>query len=123
MRFTVPSVEALLASFPEDLKHINGRPDYDQLNHNRMALQANAATVDTTLGGGAHGYLGLIMSTVTYATVSAIAFAPPGCPAPLPAPTATDTQHTITERIRLYEEQLREWETFSNVQKASSSTF
>lgn len=32
MCLTVPSVEALLIGFPEELQHITGLPDYDQLS-------------------------------------------------------------------------------------------
>eukprot|EP00957_Ditylum_brightwellii_P197754 15065597-Ditylum_brightwellii.AAC.1 len=35
-----------------------------------MALYANAAVVPTTLGGGAHGHIGMVMEAGLYGTLS-----------------------------------------------------
>ena len=59
--------------FPhETLTKIQGQPDYATLTLLKKELQANAQSVPTTLGGGAHGYLGLVLSNVEYAQISAV---------------------------------------------------
>eukprot|EP00957_Ditylum_brightwellii_P113742 8672171-Ditylum_brightwellii.AAC.1 len=58
-----------------------------------MALYANAAAVPTTLGGGAHGHIGLVMKAGLYGTLSGgTAYNAPPEPTgeQLPAHTAKD---------------------------------
>jgi len=46
--------------FPQ-LTKIHGEPDYDTLHRLHNELKSNAGSVPSTLGGGAHGHLGLIL--------------------------------------------------------------
>jgi hypothetical protein len=65
------TVEDILASFPHPiLPTVQGELDYHTINANRKLLQANARAVDTHLGGGALGHLGLIVSDAAYAIVA-----------------------------------------------------
>ena len=57
-------------------------------------LKANAQTVHSTLGGGAHGYLGLLVSAPQYALISATPFVMPVYPPPLVLPAGA-TIHLI----------------------------
>eukprot|EP00957_Ditylum_brightwellii_P087177 6635143-Ditylum_brightwellii.AAC.1 len=43
------------------LPQCNGETNYDYIHEVMMALYANAVAVTTTLGGGAHGHIGLVM--------------------------------------------------------------
>ena len=55
-------------------------------------MRANASSVKSDLGGGGHGYLGLVLDNVKYNTVSNTVFqAPPAYPTALSVPT-TATQ-------------------------------
>ena len=52
------------------LTKIHGAPSYDSLQNLLIELKANAGSVPTTLGGGHHGHLGLIVSPERYATLA-----------------------------------------------------
>jgi hypothetical protein len=53
-----------VASFPQ------GNPDYQTIHAIRKLLQAIARAIDTYLGGGALGHLGIIVSEAAYAIVA-----------------------------------------------------
>ena len=53
-----------------DLTHIHGEPTYDSLTVIFNQLKANARYVHTSLGGGYHGYLGLLLSPAQYTTLA-----------------------------------------------------
>eukprot|EP00957_Ditylum_brightwellii_P002902 221832-Ditylum_brightwellii.AAC.1 len=56
------STEEVQRKFPyKTLPRCNGEPNYEYIHDVMMALYVNAAAVPTTLGGGAHGHIGLVM--------------------------------------------------------------
>jgi hypothetical protein len=103
------TVDAIVAKFPvKILPLINGEPDYDAINHMVQTLYGNAASLSTTLGGGAHGHIGIIMTPPLYATLTATPYAAPMDPGALPniphnASTATRellrTEHHEERRV------------------------
>jgi hypothetical protein len=61
------TVEDVMASFPHPiLSPVEGEPDYQTINATRKFLQANSWAIDTHLGGGTLGHLGLIILDVSY---------------------------------------------------------
>ena len=70
MTTSVPSVEDVINAFPTAITKITGKPNYESLKNLKDELKANAASIPTTLGGGTHGYLGLILSPAAYATIA-----------------------------------------------------
>jgi hypothetical protein len=65
------TVEDVLASFPHPiLPTVEGEPDYQTIHATRKFLQANSRAIDTHLGGGTLGHLGLIISDVSYSNIS-----------------------------------------------------
>ena len=65
------SVDDIIAKFPmKNLPIISGEPDYDSINTMVQFLYGNAASLPTTLGGGQHGHIGLIMTHILYATLA-----------------------------------------------------
>ena len=52
-------------------------------------MTANASSIPSDLGGGAHGHLGLIKSATDYATVSGVAYTIPTLPPPLVIPAGS----------------------------------
>ena len=48
---------------------IEGEPTHATLTTLQKELQANASSVDSNLGGGNHGYLGLVLSDPDYANI------------------------------------------------------
>ena len=70
---------------------IIGAPTNKTLKRLKQELPANASSVESDLGGGDHGYLGLVLTNPEYAAVSQTAFQAPKYPAALTIP-ATATQ-------------------------------
>ena len=77
----------------------SGEPDFHSIQKWHNLLKANAMKVHTSLFGGQHGYLALLLSAPAYALISAAAINRPAHPGALIIPVHT-TQHmarTITE--------------------------
>jgi hypothetical protein len=61
------TVEDVISCFPQPvLPSVTGEPDYHTLHAIRKMLHANARSIDTHLGGGAFGHLGVIISDAVY---------------------------------------------------------
>jgi hypothetical protein len=69
--FISNTVEYLITSFHHPiLPMVQGEPDYKTIHAIRKLLQANARAIDTHLGGGALGNLGIIVSDASYVMVA-----------------------------------------------------
>ena len=77
------------------LTKIIGPLTYRQLKTIKDELKANAASIYSELGGGAHGYLGLALLVLEYANVSATMFVRQVHPGKLRTP-----KRTLTEEVR-----------------------
>jgi hypothetical protein len=65
------TVKDVMASFSHPvLPTVQGEPDYQTIHATRNFLQANAGAIDTHLGGGTLGHLGLIISDASYAMIA-----------------------------------------------------
>jgi hypothetical protein len=65
------TVEDVIASSPHPiLPTVQGEPDYQKNHTIRKSLQANSRAIDTHLGGGTLGHLGLIVSDASYAMIA-----------------------------------------------------
>eukprot|EP00957_Ditylum_brightwellii_P122598 9349410-Ditylum_brightwellii.AAC.1 len=54
--------DEMKAKFPHpSLQRVKGEPDYAPINAIMQQLYKNAATIQSSLGGGAHGHIGLVM--------------------------------------------------------------
>ena len=54
------------------LTKIRGEPTYETLHHLKNELKGNASSVPTTLGGGNHGYLGMILMSAEYHRIAPV---------------------------------------------------
>ena len=118
MTSSVPSVEDITNAFPTPITKITGEPNYESLKYLKDQLKANAASIPITLGGGNHGYLGLILSPAAYTAIAATQFIEPIYPGQHPnVPAGTGTANTSTI-IRHHTEDLRQWREFKNVNTA-----
>jgi hypothetical protein len=64
------TVEDVIDSFLRPiLPAVQGEPDYQTIHAIQKLLQANARAIDTHLGGGALGHMGLIVSDSSYAMI------------------------------------------------------
>lgn len=65
------NVEGCLATFKtRHLHKIDGEPNFAALFDLKQQLKDNASSIPSSLGGGQHGHLGLVLSENEYATVA-----------------------------------------------------
>jgi hypothetical protein len=113
-----------MASFPHPvLPTVQGDPDYQTIHATRKFLQANSRAIDTHLGGGTLGHLGLIISDASYAMIAPTTDAGPTLwtspQAPGRAPSNTDgTAAQISAARHIWEEDVRTYRTCTSVQQA-----
>jgi hypothetical protein len=116
--------EDVMASFPHTiLPPVEGEPDYQTINTTIKFLQANSRAIDTHLGGGTLGHLGLIISDVSYSNI-----APPTANeptfwetpnAPGWAPATTDgAAAQLSAALHVWEEDVQTYRTYTSVQQA-----
>jgi len=94
-----------------DLTPIHGEPTYKSLTVLFNQLKANARSVRSSLGGGQHGYLGLVLSPAIYNTIAPnTPFQYPVHPGPLILPEfqLPHVTHQVTsqhaENVRVFNE-------------------
>jgi hypothetical protein len=118
------TVEDVIASFPHPiLPTVQGEPDYQKIHAVRKLLQANARAIDTHLGGGGLGHLGLIFSDASYAMFAPATEVGPTLwiipTAPGRAPANIDgTAAQISAARHSWEEAVHTYRTFTSVQQA-----
>jgi hypothetical protein len=116
--------EEVMASFPHPvLPTVQGEPDYQTIHATRKFLQENSRAIDTHLGGGTLGHLGLIISDASYAMISPTTGAGPTLwetpQAPGRAPSNTDgTAAQISAARHIWEEDVQTYRTCTSVQQA-----
>ena len=92
------------------LTPIRGEPTFEMIHKIRNETKANAKSVYSNLGGGEHGYLGLVLTSVQYALVSPILFIYPTHPGPIIILDGTTTHANSnmiiarTKKVRLLQE-------------------
>jgi hypothetical protein len=118
------TVEDVMASFPHHvLPTVQGEPDYQTIHDTRKFLQANSRAIDTHLGGGTLGHLGLIISDASYAMIAPTMAAGPTLwtspQSPGRAPSNTDgTAAQISAARHIWEEDIQTYRTCASVQQA-----
>jgi hypothetical protein len=118
------TVEDVIARFPHPvLPTVQGKPDYQTIHTTRKSLQANSRAIDTHLGGGTLGHLGLIISDASYAMIAPTTDAGPRLwinpQAPGRAPANTDgTAAQISAARHVWEEDVQTYRTYTSVQQA-----
>jgi hypothetical protein len=118
------TVEDVMASFPHPvLPTVQGEPDYQTIHATRKFLQSNSRGIDTHLGGGTLGNLGLIISDASYAMIAATTAEEPALwvtpNAPGRAPATTDgTEAQISAARYIWEEDVQTYRTCTSVQQA-----
>jgi hypothetical protein len=118
------TVEDVMASFPHPiLPTVEGETDYQTIHATRKFLQANSRAIDTHLGGGTLGHLGLIISDASYSIIApTTAEAPPlweTPDAPGRAPATTDgTAAQLSAARHVWEEDVQTYRRCTSVQQA-----
>jgi hypothetical protein len=118
------TVDDVIASFTHPiLPTVQGEPDYQTIHAIRKSLQANLRAIDTHLGGGTLGHLGLIVSDASYSMIAPDTYAGPTLwvipTSPGRAPANTDgTAAQISEARHIWEEDIQTYCTYTSVQQA-----
>jgi hypothetical protein len=82
---TAIGIDALIEGFPHKPAKILGLPTFETLKELKEALEANAASVSSNLGGGNHSYLGAVINAQTYTII--VSNDATGAPQPFIIPT------------------------------------
>jgi hypothetical protein len=115
----VPEVDTIIASFTNKIPKIQGAPDFSSISELKQLLGANAAEKDMTLGGGANGYLGLILTAAQYNTIApGTPFVTPIFPGNQPIIPAGATAAQIAKIVRIHTKLMRQWKECRNVDAA-----
>ena len=102
------TVEAMLESFPNNpVTKIEGEPSYQALRTLETELIQNASSIFTELGGGGHGYLGLLLSSAKHLEITGHDFSRHPNPGPIPTFPANPTQPQIAQMNATHKDQLR----------------
>src|SRR5210317_941171 len=104
--------------FPHpELTPIHGKPTGPTVSKLLTQVFANAIAVPSTNGGGNHGHLGAIVPAAEYLTISnqLIAFNAPGHPGQQAPPAIGATAIQITNANRIYDLDLRTYETYNRL--------
>ena len=102
----------------KSLTQIIGEPTFSTLHLMILQLKANASSVPSTLGDGQHGYIRVILSPVTYATLAHMQpFVPPVHPGVLQVDLPA-TQFEIALAKTLHDENVRTFQSYLLIQRA-----
>jgi hypothetical protein len=118
------TVEDVMESFPHPvLPSVQGEPDYQTIHATIKFLQENSRAIDTHLGGGTLGHLGLIISDAFYFMIAPTTDDRPTLwitpQAPGRAPANTDgTAAQISTARHIWEEDVQTYRTCTSVQQA-----
>ena len=92
------------------ISRIHGQPTYETLQRMYNELKSNASSIPSTLGGGTHGHLGLLLDATQYAMISPYPYIRPIFPGPLYVPPnltpqmAMMYQNQHKEHVRIFRE-------------------
>jgi hypothetical protein len=118
------TVEDVMAIFPHPiLPTVQGEPDYQTIHATNEFLQSNSRAIDTHLGGGTWGHLGLIISDDSYAMIAPptneepTLWVTPNAPGREPA-TMNGTAALISAAHHIWEEDVQTYRTCTSVQQA-----
>lgn len=102
-----------------ELTKIVGAPNYQNLKKIKDACAANAAQVESNLGGGAHSLLGTILTATEHALISPTPFTYPVHPGPFVIPNGNNITNMHREIARdQHKESVRVFQEVNAVQKA-----
>jgi hypothetical protein len=105
------------------LPTVKGEPDYQTIHATRKSLQKNSRAIDTHLGGGTLGHLGLIIYDASYTMIAPTTDAGPTLciipQAPRRSPANTNgTAADISAARHVWEEDVQTYHIYTSVQQA-----
>ena len=116
---SVDTVDTTFNSFNDKATKLDGTPNINTLRALRSQLKSNAANIQSNLGGGNHGDLGLILSDAAYALAApGTPYHRPTNPGPLPNLPGTATGPQIAAIERLHKVELFEFNRYKKIEAA-----
>ena len=113
------TIEQYIESFPNStFPKQEGEPTYEKIKTIHKLAAENTASVETTCGGGQHGYLAIILDPNTYHTLTGETFMAPANPGPVPIIAGITRTAAIAAQENAHKEHLREYKEFKAVSKA-----
>jgi hypothetical protein len=115
---SAPAETPTLKGFHLHVPTVSSPPTYASLQATRNALGAIAAQTPTTRGGGANGYMGIVLPAPIYDLVApGTPFTLPQNPGQTPA-LAGNTAALIAQAERRHKESLRQWYEYNSLHEA-----
>ena len=113
------SVDSVIEGFPySSISKVEGEPTYQSIKEVEKQLIKNASSYSTELGGGSHGYLGLILAPAKYQLVTGHEFEPHPNPGSIPTFPEHPTQPQIAQISNTHKVQLKLWREQNTLIKA-----
>jgi hypothetical protein len=108
-----------LLSFKVHVPVVSNPPTYASLQTTRNAIGKLASATKTTRGGGASGYMGIVLPGPVYELFApGTPFTLPPNPGPLPVFHGQPTAAIIAATERTHKESLRQWHEYNNLHDA-----
>ena len=105
--------------FPhQTLPKVYGQPTYKTLYETAQKLRDNASAVKSTLGGGNHGLLALLMTPPTYHALTGHPWIDPVHPGNPPIVNVGTTQVQARNQQTMYDANLRNWTLVNDTKNA-----
>ena len=105
--------------FPhQTLPKIHGEPTFQTLYDTAQRLRDNASAVKTTLGGGNHGLLALLLSPAAYHAITGHNWVEPVHPGNPPLVGPGTTQVQARNQMTTYEQNLKNWNLVNDTRNA-----
>jgi hypothetical protein len=113
------TVEEIINRFPNPiLPKIDNEPTFEDIQITTCLLNANAISIPSMAGGGAHGNLGIIMTQVEYAAISTSPWVEPYNPNAIPIIPPGTTAVDAAQIARMHAECHRIYTSHINVYQA-----
>jgi hypothetical protein len=114
-----PTVEEIINGFPNPvLPKIDSEPNFEDIQVTTCVLNANAISVPSMAGGGTHGHLGIIMTPVEYAAISAMPWVEPFNHGAIPIIPPDTNAVDAAQSARMHDEFCRIYTNIINVDQA-----
>jgi formylmethanofuran dehydrogenase subunit A len=113
------TVEEIINGFPNPvLPKIDNEPTLEDIQVTTRLLNANAISIPSMAGGGAHGHLGIIMAQVEYDAISAYPWVEPFNPNAIPIIPPDTNAVDAAQLARIHAEYRRIYTNRINVDQA-----
>jgi hypothetical protein len=99
------------------LTKVHGEPTYESLQEIKDEIKANAASVESLLGGGLNGHLGLVLTPQEYTRVNAEPYIKPDHPGILNIPQNATAPVALRMKTQ-FEESKRLWREAVDIERA-----